>query len=156
MEATLSPEMVKLIEKDLPKHLSESLKQRLEIGETAERELEVVRKNYNMLISKHEALENTLSKHKSLDERNDLLLVKQKELDGRELKLDLEKAKHELECQKGMTNHATAVAMGLVRNITYRKSILDSENQNSYSDGHVNWVCPTPVNKSLDENRSAE
>lgn len=149
-------EIQEIIKKNLPAQVGDVLKTRLE---QAERDANSVANQREQIISKEatiKELEEQLEKYRKFDIRNDGLDKREVELNKIKHDLDLEILKAELVNEKDKSVFAKSIALGLVRNTEYRKTIFDSENQAPYYDSNNNWIQPMPVNKNLDEKKSAE
>jgi hypothetical protein len=81
------------------------------------------------------------------------------------MEAELEKVKYQLASEKEKTGFTKEVALGLVRNTIFRKTVFDSENQAPYQvpdpnphayQGQTTTVFPTPINKNLNETETEE
>lgn len=113
-------------------------------------------------------LSEDLSKHKSFTEREEKLQQAQDALDAREKTLviaennqKVAQLTYELQAEKDKTAFTEKVALGLVRNTEYRKTIFDGEF--THTPGHTcphtgNWINPSDKNvtKSYTENETKE
>lgn len=148
-------EIQEIIKKNLPQQVGDVLKIRLEQAEKdAKKVLELESKVFQLEKTLNEK-QSELSAYKLLDERNSKLDERESFLDKIQHDLDLEILQQKYENEKDKSEFAKSVVLGLVRNIEYRKSIFDSENQNGYYNGDQ-WVQPSPINKKLEETRKME
>lgn len=148
-------EIQEIIKKNLPQQVGEVLKVRLEQAEKDTKkviELESEIANLKELIK---SLTNELANYVKYNERNSKLDEREVFLDKRQHDLDLQILQNKFESEKEKTEFAKSVALGLVRNTEYRKSIFGSENQDGYYSGDQ-WIQPTPVNKNLEEIKKLE
>ena len=154
----LQEKILESIEKDLPNQVGQALKQKLEQAELDAQEVKRLAKNIEekaatitRLNSQVAQQQQDLAKHKELNSREE-------EISKRERELEITILKSELENQKGNTQFAKDVALGLVRNTVYRKNIMDSETtQVPVSDGsgytRMEYVNNT---KNLDQTETEE
>lgn len=153
----MKKELLDVIKKSLPQQTGEALKELLQEGEQNKVELERLTKinkelneGINSLTSKLKGIEIELAKYKDLEEREAKLLEATRQL-------DIQKLQHELSCEKEKTQFSKDIALGLVRNTEYRKSIFES-----YTDGqpvkdqYGGVYYPQPTNKSYDEDKTAK
>ena len=63
--------------------------------------------------------------------------------------------KQKLESEKDKSEFAKSVALGLVRNTEFRKSVFDTEDQQGYYKDNV-WVEPVHLSKSRNETSSSD
>ena len=148
-------EIQEIIKKNLPQQVGDMLKVRLEQAEKDAKkviELEEKLKQFQTTINEKQS---ELSAYKLLDERNSKLDEKEQFLNKKQHDLDLEILQQKFESEKDKSDFAKSIALGLVRNTEFRKSVFDSENQAPYYEGQ-NYIIPTPVNKSLTETKSAD
>jgi hypothetical protein len=146
---SLEKEIADSIKKNLPQQVGDVLKQRLE---QADKDAKKAEELSDKLIERNkevEELEATIRDYKQFDLRNGLLDSREKELITERNSLELEKLKYQLQAEKDKTQFSQNLAMGLVRNIEYRKNILDSESSGQpVRDANGNVYYPTPTNKN--------
>ena len=148
-------EIQEIIKKNLPQQVGDVLKVRLEQAEKDAKkviELEEKLKQFQTIINEKQS---ELLAYKLCDERNLKLDEKEKVLNKKQHDLDLEILQQKFESEKDKSDFAKSVALGLVRNTEFRKSVFDSENQQGFYKDNV-WVQPMPINKNLNETKSAE
>lgn len=159
-EVDLNKELQELYEKHLPNQIGIALKNKLEQGEKDATELSLLKQSYEKLRKEKLSLDNELKQHKSIDEKLAEIETKSKEVEEREKKIGIDELKYQLAAEKEKTQFTRDIAMGLVRNVEYRKNIFDSENvlPGGYQDPNGNWVYPTPSNtiKSFIETEEAK
>lgn len=127
----LENEMLEIIKKNMPEHVGSELKKLIEKGE---RDAKMVKALESGLTSTCEELRDCrkeLESHTDLDMRLRNLELKEKELLDREIRLEIQKLTHELQCEKEKVEFSKSVALGLVRNLDYRSSVFGSENGNT-------------------------
>ena len=148
-------EIQEIIKKNLPQQVGDVLKVRLEQAEKDAKKVLELEDKLNQFQTTINEKQSELSAYKLLDERNSKLDEKEQVLNKKQHDLDLEILQHKFESEKDKSDFAKSIALGLVRNTEFRKSVFDSENQQPYYEGQ-NYIVPTPVNKSLNETKSAE
>jgi hypothetical protein len=123
----LEKELQESIKKNLPQQVGETLKQRLEQADKDAAEVKRLNEK-NEELAKNLIQKNVeIEEYRKLDIRNDSLESREKEIETKEKQLEVETLKYQLQAEKDKTTFSQNVAMGLVRNIEYRKSIFDSE-----------------------------
>lgn len=152
----METEIKAIIEKNLPAQVGDVLKQKLE---QAEKDAEKVNQQAEYLLRDAEVikkLQQQIEGYKSNNLRNATLDTREKELNEQAQNLEVTVLKFQLAVEKEKTEFTKSVALGLVRNTEFKKSIFDSENQSGYPDTNGNWIYPTPIHKSFTETKSAE
>ena len=147
-----------VVKASLPQQVGEQLRKRLEETDKLEKELKdqkVLNKNQAESLNESNKLISELQKNAvkvSEIER------REKEVSEKERNQEIEKLKYQLDCEKYISKHTMDVAMGLVRNTTYKKQILDSEFPGGAPviDGHGNAHYPQPLNKNYSETNTEE
>jgi len=147
-------EIQEIIKKNLPQQVGDVLKVRLE---QAERDANLVVQLKNTISQ----LEDSVKKHlirinnyELLNDRNSKLDEREVLLNKKQHDLDLEILQQKFENEKDKSDFAKSLALGLVRNTEFRKSVFDNENQNGYYNSSNQWIQPTPINKSLQETQT--
>lgn len=152
----MQEELKAVIEKNLPAQVGETLKQRLAQAETDAKLVQTQLTRIASLEDTVKRLENTVNEYRKNDERNAALDAREQKVQEAERNLKIASLEYQLQTERDKSQFTRDVALGLVRNTTYRRHIFDSENQNGYQGPNGNWVYPTPVNKSLDETKTTE
>ncbi len=149
-EVDLSKELQELYEKHLPNQIGIALKNKLEQAEKDATELVTLKQAHEKLQKEKLSLDDELKQHKSIDKKLAEIETKFQEIEAREKKVDIDELKYQLAAEKEKTQFTRDVAMGLVRNIEYRKNVFDSEHvlhgSGGYADPNGNWVYPQPTN----------
>jgi hypothetical protein len=143
-------EIQEIIKKNLPQQVGDVLKVRLE---QAEKDANLVVQLKNKISQLEESVKkqlDLLDEYELLDRRNSKLDEREVLLNKKQHDLDLEILQQKFENEKDKSDFAKSLALGLVRNTEFRKSVYDTENQAGYSSG-TNWIQPTPIHKSLTE-----
>jgi len=154
----LEQELQESIKKNLPQQVGDVLKERLA---QADRDTITIKDQQEKLAeanSQIDYLQKEIRQYKQFDERNTLLESREKELETERNTLELEKLKYQLQAEKDKTQFSQNVALGLVRNTEYRKTIFDSEDKGGLGviDGQGNYHYPMPTSKSYSETRVEE
>ena len=128
--------------------LGKHYKKRLELADKLEKENSDLIKTNKTQYDEIQNLKGIIEKHKTIDEREEAVTKREVDVTEKENKSEIEKLKYQLESEKDKTQFSKAVALGLVRNIEYRKNVFDSEHVNlgGYQDPNGNWVYPQPSN----------
>lgn len=152
----MEAEITAIIEKDLPAQVGAILKKRLEQGE---RDVIDLKTKNEMIVSKNATivgLEKKIEDYQKLDERNRTLEARENKVSEDERNLKISTLEYKLEAEKEKTTFSKDVALGLVRNIEYRKHIMDCQSQGGYPGPNGTWIQPSSINKSFEEKKSAE
>jgi hypothetical protein len=147
-------EIKEIIAKNLPAQVGEVLQLRLE---QADRDANTV-KNLTEIKSSNETTirlqQSQIESYKQFDDRNAALDQREKDLVQREMNLGIEVLKYQLAAEKEKTQFTQSVAMGLVRNTEYKKTIFDSENKGGFYDDKGNYIPPVNTSKSYTEDKT--
>ena len=129
--SNMNAEIEEIIRKNLPAHVSDTLKSELEdlceIRKLLPRQTETIesqQKVINNLRAEVRRLSDQLNGHKSLDERSAAL-------DQRERELTLTILQAKLDCEKEKAQLATTLALSLTRDVEYRQHVFGSTTQQS-------------------------
>lgn len=146
----LEKEIQESIKKNLPQQVGEVLKQRLEQADKDNAEVKRLINLVEQYTSDKENLEKQIYEYQKFDKRNASLDSREKELETEKNSLELEKLKYQLQSEKDKTTFSQSVALGLVRNIDYRKTIFDTENLGGVPsfDQYGNAHYPMPTSKN--------
>lgn len=138
-----------IISNQLPAQVGAVLKSRLEQADVLENENRELKLEIGAKQQKIAELEAEVSKHLSISNRESDLTKKEADISERERNAEIEALKMKLECSESNTKFARDVALGLVRNTSYRKNIFDSEVIGQpVTDGNGHVYYPTPTSKS--------
>jgi hypothetical protein len=151
----MEQEIKDIIQKNLPAQVGEVLRVRLEQADLDSARVKALE---NSLKSREELIDTqseALQKYREFDSRNSKLDKREAELNERERNLKIELLEYQLDSEKEKTSFTKEVALGLVRNTNYRKSILDNETQAGYQ-GPNGWVQPQQVSKSFIEDKTEQ
>lgn len=145
----LEKELQESIKKNLPQQVGEVLKQRLEQADKDARTVKLQEESIEIFKRDIKNLHSEIENYIKFEERNKQLEFREKEIEKRERALDLETLKYQLQAEKDKTIFSQNVAMGLVRNVEYRKNIFDSESGGQpFIDGNGYTVHPQPTCKN--------
>jgi hypothetical protein len=154
----MKEEIQEIIEKNLPKQVGETLKLRLEKADRDEesvKDLTTVNKLYEGEI---EHLKERIVDYEKFDSRNMKLDSREKELNDKERNLKITELTYQLDSEKAKSLHSDAIAMGLVRNTTYRKNVFDNESNTGggHYDANDNYIPAPNITKNTTEDKSEE
>lgn len=145
---TLEQDFQEVIKKNLPQQVGETLKIRLEQADKDANQVKHLTSTVDKLNQEVMKANELLEKYKQYDVRNALLDSREKEIETKEKSLELEQLKYQLQSEKDKTVFSQNIALGLVRNTEYRKTIFDSETSGQpITDGHGYVHYPLPTSK---------
>ena len=121
-------EMQELINKNLPAHLSETLKERLELIPKLEKENDSLRKILDQERDYNKNLNLKLNEYMKYASIEDSLDRREKELREKEIKFEVECLKVQLAAEIYKTEYAREITLGLVRNTEYKKDVFNTKN----------------------------
>lgn len=116
----------KIIEESLPAQVGTVLKTRLEQAERDAIEVKRLAEVSGEKDIKIKQLEEEIRKYMKFDERNSNLDTREKTLDEQEKELKIKTLEYKLESEQDKTKFAKEVALGLVRNSEYRRTLYDN------------------------------
>jgi phosphoribosyl-dephospho-CoA transferase len=150
----MTQEIEEIIKKNLPAQVGEILKSRLE---QADRDSSTVKNQAEQIISKTatiSGLEKTISDYRQFDSRNSALEAREKAVDQAERDLKVKTLEFQLASEKEKTEFTKSVALGLVRNTEYRRTLMDNVTT-PMKDQYGNMTYPNSSQHS-DETKKAE
>lgn len=150
----METEIKAIIEKNLPAQVGDVLKERLEQAEkdaVRVKQLEEQLGSRNQHVTK---LETTISDYQKFDERNAALELREKNVGDAERNLKVATLEFQLVAEKEKTEFTKSVALGLVRNTEYRRTMYDNQNE-PYKDQYGNTMYQNKTQNS-DETKKAE
>lgn len=154
---TQEQEFQEVIKKNLPQQVGDVLKARL--SQADKDSVEVERLN-NLLLQytvDKSKLEERIENYKQFDKRNEALDGREKEIEAKEKAFEIEALKYQLSAEKDKTEFSKNIALGLVRNTEYRKTIFDSEiSGQPVVDGQGHTHYPVPSSKLYEESQKVE
>lgn len=149
-------EIKKIIEKNLPAQVGETLQKRLREAE-ADRELvgEQIKalEDSDRIISQ---LSSSLAAYRQFDERNDKLTIRENAVGIKETQQKVDELNIRLEESNKRADIVVDFTKGLVRNTTFRKTVFDNENQAGYYGPNNEFIQPSPINKNSDETKTED
>ena len=152
----MKTEIEEIISKNLPAQVGDVLKQRLAQADAYEAEVKSLRENKISNEATIKGLHAEIERYMAFDNRNAAIDAREKELDNKERNLKIAELEFKLASEKEKTQFTQSVAMGLVRNTEYRKSIHDSETKDGYYDANGNYVMPVNTTKSYTETKNKD
>jgi hypothetical protein len=119
-------EINEIIEKQLPQQVGEVLKKRLlkadeDAKELAEHQRVLVLRDREIF-----ELKQSIEKYRRFDERNAALDVRENNLNESEILFKVRTLEYQLQAEKDKTEFTKDVALGLVKNTVYKKTIFDN------------------------------
>ncbi len=136
-------EIKEIIKKNLPAHVGDILKTRLE---QADKDAELCKTLQESLKNKLEIIANNekqLTEYLKFDNRNSSLEGREKAVAESERNLEIEKLKFQLASEKEKTDFTKQVAIGLVRNTEYRRVAFNNESNSGGRDQFGNQLFET-------------
>lgn len=124
----METEINEIIKKNLPAHVGDVLKERLEKAEKDAKQVEELLADLAAAQLSIKALNEKVSEYVKFNERNAVMEAREKTLDTVERDLKVIALEVQLTAEKDKAEFAKGVAMGLVRNTEYRKQIMESKN----------------------------
>lgn len=122
MENQMNQEIKDIIKKNLPEHVGQVLKERLDLIEPLQNEVRLLKDTATSRAATIDGLENKLNEYKKKDEINASIDSRLVQVTAREYKIELLEAQIRLHSESEKTQFCKEVTLGLVRNIEYRKS----------------------------------
>lgn len=152
----MNDEINEIIKKNLPAQVGDVLKQRLEQAEVdAVKVQELTAK-----VAERDAIikdqKDKLSKYATFDEISSGLTAREEALKISETNFKVSVLEYQLQSEKDKTDFAKNVALGLVRNTEYRRTLSDNKSSSGYSDHSGNWIQPPNSYQNSEENNKAE
>lgn len=151
----MEKEIEEIIKKNLPAQVGETLRKTLQQGEQYKAELDVTLGSLEIEKKKVISLSQQVEQYKVNDTRNLTLEARELKVREDERNLKVSTLEFQLASEKEKTQFSKEVALSLVRNTEYRKTIFNNENQQGYMGPNGVWVQPTPISKNLTEDKSA-
>ena len=155
---TQEQELQEVLKKNLPQHVGDTLKARLEQADKDEKTVKTLEGTISNLNKEISEFKDIIRKYQKLDERYEALNSREKELETKERNLEIETLKYQLQSEKDKTAFSQKVASGLVRNTEYRKTIFDSENKGGMGvmDSNGMYHYPMASSKNYNETQITE
>ncbi len=134
---TQDQEIQEVIKKNLPAHVGDVLKTRLE---QADRDSEKVKSQSEVILSRDttiRGLEKVIEDYKKLDERNSGIEARELSIYNKEREMKIKELEYQIEAEKDKTKFSKEVALGLVRNTEFRRTLYDRHDE-PYKDQYGN------------------
>jgi len=152
----MQEEFKAIIEKNLPAQVGEVLKTRLEKADRDSNTVKVQNDQIGKLKETVDSLENTIREYREFDKRNSELETRLREVADKERNVKIATLEYQLNSEKEKTQFSKDVALGLVRNTTYRENIFDNDFVNGYTDTNGRWVDSVNKNKTITKDNTSE
>ena len=152
----MEQEMQEVIKKNLPQHVGEVLKQRLEKAECDAVEVKELSRQLDKKNDLIKKLEESIFNYNKLDDRNAALEAREKAVAEKETKQKIAELEYQIHNEKDKSQFAKDVALGLVRNIEFRRNVFDTERKDGFVGQHGQWVQEPANNKTTSEDNTAK
>jgi hypothetical protein len=152
----LREEIKASIEKNLPKQVGDTLRKRLEQADSFEKENEALKAGLEQSKTLAEVLRGQISQLEKLKMVVAELNAREKALEQREIGLEVTLLKAELESEKSKSEFGFNVALGLVRNSVFRKSLIDSKTLPPIPGQNGNYNTPQNTFQNSNETTTEE
>lgn len=144
-----------IIEKNLPAQVGDVLKKRLEQADKDAADLSTARKANEDAVKKIDDLNKQIADYKKFDERNSALEAREKACEIQERDLKVKTLEYQLQSEKDKTVFAQGLALGLVRNTEFKRTVFDTKNGPEGVDQYGNTRYVTHA-VNVDEKKTAE
>lgn len=151
----MNTEIQEIINKNLPQQVGETLRAYLLKAEEDAKKVislqEVIAGHEETIAEQREQLDQ----YKQFDDRNSKLDERKEVLDKMEHDLDLRILTQKFESEKDKSEFVKSVALGLVRNTEFRKTMSNTQNESGHIDDRGAWRDGASSYSSSDETMSA-
>jgi hypothetical protein len=147
-------EIKDIIAKNLPAHVGDVLKQRLEQADKDAANLKEALEKVSNLSKELAEAKIQLNKHDTISNRIGELEAYEKAIDLKERNIELDILKRQLAIEKEKTDFTQSIALGLVRNIEYRNTVYHNSSA-PFVDGH-GYKSTENTSSSKDETKRAQ
>lgn len=147
----MEKEIKEIIEKSLPEQVGSVLKIRIEQAEKDAKLVEKYEQENQNILNQIGTLRLELDEYKKFDERNSKLDERESEINEKEAKLTLSNLEVRLEEANKRADAANEFVSNLTRNVSYRKSIYDTESIPGYVNHDGQYVCDRNVTKKMNQ-----
>jgi hypothetical protein len=141
-------EFQEIIKKNLPAQVGEALKTRLEIADSAEKQIPALMEQIEKLKTTVKDQDKRIISQNELDEKLHQQKTQAEQLLEDKRNLEVEKLKIQLEAEKDKSEFSKSVALGLVRNQEFRRTVFDSKHSPEGRDQYGNQVYATHSTKA--------
>jgi len=149
----MTEEIKAIIEKSLPAQVGEVLRTALEQGKKDAERVKQLETDNERIRSERHRLQEAVNSYQKFDERNSGLDKREADLNEGNRNLKVETLKFQLLAEQEKTEFAKSVALGLVRNTEYKRTIFDSQSEPG-KDQWGNYITTTKSQNS-DEKKTA-
>lgn len=151
----MEKEIKEIIEKNLPAHVGDVLQKRLTQADvdatTVKQQAAIIAINVKTI----EELNARVKQEEELVSMRNNIAEREKTVAEKERVQEIANLQCQLAAEKDKSDFVKTLALGLVRNTEYRKTVFDNESQAGYSNG-TNYVQPGNITKTLTEERKTE
>ncbi len=152
----MTEEIRLIVEKNLPAQVGDVLKVTLDQAKKDAQLVELYRTQIKSFEETIREKNSIIDEFKKMETRNAALDVRENSIKEKERVFSILELEYKLASEKEKTEFTKSIAMGLVKNTEYRKTIFDSENSAGYTDSNGVFHYPAPVSKSFIETKHAE
>lgn len=147
----MTDEIRSIIEKNLPAQVGETLRLVLEKGEKDAAALELANKANKDAANLIDRLNEQIAEYRKLDSRNAGIEAREKAVADKERSLKIAELEYQLQAEKDKAQFGKDVAMGLVRNTEYRRTLFDNVTEPSGLDHYGNQQYANKTQNSSEE-----
>lgn len=152
----MNSEIQDIIKKNLPEHVGQVLKDRLEQAEKDASDVKTLKQMVAERDNDLDSLKKIIAEYKEKDSRNAGLDAREAVLNAKETKFEVESLKVQLESEKHKSEFAESLAMGLVKNTTYKSTVFKNNTENGYTDRDGRWVDNKNNSTTIDKRTEEE
>lgn len=149
MNLEMEAELKAVIEKNLPAQVGDLLQKRLKEADFNIQRLKDANNDLDHKDALIKDLRRQIVNYEKLDERNTLLEAREKAVADEERNQAIATLQYQLAAEKDKTEFSKNVALGLVRNSEYRRTLHDNIGNNGQRDIHGN-----PIYTNITQNSS--
>lgn len=147
----MKQEIKEIIQKNLPAQVGEVLRETLEQAEKDAEQVKILSENINKKTFEIKNLHYEIEEYRKFDERNQQLEQREKDVANKERNLTIQQLTYELNSEKEKTQFSKDVALGLVRNTEFRKSIFDNTTEPGGKDQYGNQYYVNKTQNSTEK-----
>ena len=124
------------MKKNLPLQVGETLKNLLEQAKSDSDKVKNLLSQIESYQKQISIKDEMITQYSKNDDRNSNLDRREKDVSEKERNLKIQMLEFQLQVEKDKTDFAKSVALGLVRNTEYKRSLYDNINDGSYTNGN--------------------
>lgn len=152
----MNEEIRLLIKKNLPAETGDVLKQVLEQAEKDAKAV-VALEGLNRECAKQiDSLKSKIREYERFDTRNSNLDAREKDVNSKEINLRIKELEYQLNAESDKTQFAKDVALGLVRNTEYKRTVFSNESSTDGTTGEYDNLVYKNRNSDSTKTDTAE